>query len=132
MIPSLSLSKVIPALLLLACLAVCSLLTGVASFSFADLLQGDAHAWQITVISRIPRLASIILAGAGLSVAGLIMQQITQNRFASPSTVGTIDSALLGYVVGLVLLSDGSTWSLLGVIFASVGGTLLFVKFYNS
>ncbi|WP_408057955.1 iron chelate uptake ABC transporter family permease subunit, partial [Vibrio cholerae] len=34
----------------------------------------------------------------GLSIAGLIMQQVSQNRFASPSTSGTIECAMLGYV----------------------------------
>ena len=125
-----TLPKIVASALLLAALAVVSLLTGAASFSVADLLQGDIQAWDITVISRIPRLLAIILAGSALSVAGLIMQQITQNRFASPSTVGTIDSAMLGYVVGLAMLNSSSEWLLLGVIFAfAVGGTLLFVKF---
>ena len=101
-----------------------------ADISLASLLSGDQQTWSITLVSRIPRLLAIVLAGAGLSVAGLIMQQVTQNRFASPSTVGTIDCALLGYVVGLVLFSDASQWTLLGVIFAfAVSGTMIFVKF---
>ncbi|MFA0325008.1 iron chelate uptake ABC transporter family permease subunit, partial [Vibrio splendidus] len=57
------------------------------------------HANSIYVVSRIPRLFAIVLAGAGLSVAGLIMQQIVQNKFAAPSTMGTIDCAMLGYIV---------------------------------
>ncbi|CAM3517834.1 ABC transporter permease [Parendozoicomonas haliclonae] len=125
-----ALPKVILSTLLLAALALASLMIGAAQFSLSELLQGDAQAWSITVISRIPRLFAVVLAGGGLSVAGLIMQQITQNRFASPSTVGTIDCAMLGYIVGLALFSDASQWSLLGVIFAfAVGGTLIFVKF---
>ncbi len=122
--------KVYSAALLLVLLALASLVTGVATISVADLIAGDAQAWHIATISRVPRLLAIALAGAGLSVAGLIMQQITQNRFAAPSTAGTIDCALLGYVVGLVMLNEATEWSLLAVIFAfAVGGTLLFVKF---
>lgn len=118
------------AVVLLACLAFTSLVLGVADVSIAGLFQGDEHAYTIFVVSRLPRLIAIILAGAGLSVAGLIMQQIVQNRFASPSTVGTIDCALFGYVMGLIFLGGASQWAHLGFIFTfSVVGTLLFVQF---
>ena len=110
------------ALILLAILAVSSLLIGAANVSLADLFNGDEHAYSIYVVSRIPRLLAIVLAGAGLSVAGLIMQQIVQNRFASPSTTGTIDCALLGYVVGLIFLGGASQWTHLGVIFCLRSG----------
>lgn len=121
---------IFPAALLLLIAMLGSLFIGVADVSLWQLLRGDPAAWNITVISRIPRLLAILLAGAGLSVAGLVMQQITQNRFASPSTAGTIDAALLGYVLGLVLLSGEAQWQLLAMIFGfAVGGTLLFVKF---
>ena len=111
-------------------LALTSLMTGVADISFTDLFQGDSQAQSIYMISRIPRLLAIILAGAGLSVAGLIMQQIVQNRFAAPSTTGTVDCALLGYVLGIVAFADASRWVHLSVIFTfAVAGTLLFVSF---
>jgi iron complex transport system permease protein len=71
-----------------------------------------------------------MLAGAGLSIAGLIMQQIVQNRFAAPSTTGTIDWAMLGYMVALLLFADMSGWVHLITIFAfSVFGTVVFVRF---
>ncbi|AYV23439.1 MULTISPECIES: ABC transporter permease [Vibrio] len=122
--------KYILACTLLVALAVSSLVLGAAHVSIADLFRGDEHAYSIYVVSRVPRLLAIILAGAGLSVAGLIMQQIVQNRFASPSTTGTIDCALLGYVAGLIFLGGASQWMHLGVIFFfAVAGTLIFVKF---
>lgn len=115
-------------LLLLACLASCSLLVGVANVSLTQLFSGDEYAQSIFFNSRLPRLLALILAGSGLSVAGLVMQQIMQNRFASPSTTGTIDCALLGYVAGLIFFSTLSDWAHLGFIFIfSVIGTLLFV-----
>ncbi|MCJ2376437.1 iron chelate uptake ABC transporter family permease subunit [Vibrio sp. ZSDZ34] len=121
------------ALVVLLLLAVASLSVGVANFSFADLLSGESHAINILVGSRIPRLLAIILAGAGLSIAGLIMQQIVQNRFAAPSTTGTIDWAMLGYMMSLILFSDRSSWVHLVVIFAfSVIGTLVFVLFLQT
>ncbi|USD67090.1 iron chelate uptake ABC transporter family permease subunit [Vibrio sp. SCSIO 43136] len=123
-------SKYFLAALTLIGLALCSLLIGAADVSLIQFISGNEHAHQIYIVSRIPRLAAIMLAGAGLSIAGLIMQQIVQNRFASPSTMGTIDCALFGYVLGLVLISGASKWLHLGVIFSSaVVGTLILVTF---
>ncbi|UJF18386.1 iron chelate uptake ABC transporter family permease subunit [Vibrio sp. SS-MA-C1-2] len=111
-------------------LAIGSVFIGVANISFSDLLTGDGHALNILFTSRLARLFAIMLAGAGLSIAGLIMQQIVQNRFASPSTTGTIDCAMLGYIVALVLFSQQSNWVHLIIIFAfSMVGTMLFVQF---
>lgn len=121
--------KYILAVFGLVSLAFGSLFVGAAEVSIFDALRGNEHATDIYIISRVPRLIAIVLAGAGLSIAGLVMQQIMQNRFASPSTTGTIDCALLGYVLSLIWLQQASQWSHLGFIFAfAVVGTLLFVR----
>jgi len=115
---------------ILVLLASSSLMLGVAHFSLADILAGDPHAINILTTSRLPRLLAIMLAGAGLSVAGLVMQQIVQNRFAAPSTTGTIDWAMFGYMIALLLFADMSSWVHLLIIFGfSVIGTLLFIRF---
>ncbi|MDO6706000.1 ABC transporter permease [Photobacterium sp. 1_MG-2023] len=115
---------------LLLLLSAASLSVGVADLHLSQLWQGDLEATSILIASRIPRLLAVCLAGAGLSIAGLIMQQICQNRFAAPDTTGTIDCALLGYVASMVFFTGLSKWVDLAVIFAfAVGGTLLFVKF---
>ncbi len=118
------------AFFLLLVLACTSIWIGVANISFAKLLSGDPHTINILLTSRLPRLLAIMLAGAGLSIAGLIMQQIVQNRFAAPSTIGTVDWAMLGYIVALIALPGFSSWVHLLVIFtASVFGTIIFVRF---
>ncbi|EAZ72218.1 conserved hypothetical protein, partial [Vibrio cholerae NCTC 8457] len=94
-------------LLVLVVISFCSLFVGVGNLSLAALFQGDESAWQLLLTSRVPRLLAILLSGAGLSIAGLIMQQVSQNRFASPSTSGTIECAMLGYVLSLVLFGHG-------------------------
>ncbi|MEZ9397476.1 ABC transporter permease [Vibrio splendidus] len=122
--------KPIAAAVFLVVLCVMSLMIGVAEISFSDFFNGNQHANSIYVVSRIPRLFAIVLAGAGLSVAGLIMQQIVQNKFAAPSTMGTIDCAMLGYIVGILVLGNAAQWSYLGFIFAfAVFGTMLLVRF---
>lgn len=118
------------AFLLLVVLACASLLVGVANVSLSQILAGDSHSLNILLVSRLPRLLAIVLAGAGLSIAGLIMQQIVQNRFAAPSTTGTVDWAMFGYIVALILFADRSSWVHLLTIFAfSVIGTVIFVRF---
>ncbi|WP_107851489.1 ABC transporter permease [Oceanimonas marisflavi] len=110
-------------------LSVASVFVGVIDLDMAALLSGDAAALELLLVSRLPRLLAIWLAGAGLSIAGLIMQQISQNRFAAPSTTGTIECAMFGYVLSLVLFGDGNN---LIVIFGSaMAGTLLFVNFIH-
>ena len=122
------LTRTLLSLLVFCFLVIGSLLIGAANISIEQLLNGDEYALNIFFTSRLPRLLAILLAGAGLSAAGLVMQQIMQNRFASPSTTGTIDCALLGYVTGLVFFTALSDWAHLGFIFVfAVFGTLLFV-----
>lgn len=58
------------------------------------------------------------------------MQQVVQNRFAAPSTIGTIDWAMLGYISALILFADASHWIHLFTIFGfAVFGTIVFVRF---
>lgn len=114
-------------LLVLLLLSAASLFVGVGELSVTQLIQGEAAAWQLLVYSRVPRLLAILLAGAGLSIAGLIMQQISQNRFAAPSTSGTIECAMLGYVLSLVLFGDGNQLWLIFLV--AMAGTLVFVQF---
>lgn len=114
-------------LLVLVVLSVASLFVGVANMTPQQLFSGDAKALELFFTSRVPRLFAILLAGAGLSIAGLVMQQISQNRFAAPSTTGTIECAMLGYVMSVVLFGNGEQ---LWLVFAvSILGTLMFVQF---
>nr|WP_202819734.1 iron chelate uptake ABC transporter family permease subunit [Thaumasiovibrio subtropicus] len=111
-------------------LGLSSLFIGAADMQLQAILAGDTDALTIFFVSRVPRLIAICLAGAGLSVAGLVMQQVCQNRFASPSTTGTIDCAMLGYVFALVFASNSnSTVTMLSIFTFSILGTLLFVQF---
>ncbi|NRB69236.1 MAG: ABC transporter permease [Vibrio sp.] len=116
-------------LLVLILLSGCSIFVGVGQLNVAGLIAGDRDSWHLLLASRIPRLVAVLLAGAGLSIAGLIMQQISQNRFASPSTSGTIECAMLGYVLSLVVFGNGQQLWLIFTV--SMLGTLLFVQFIN-
>lgn len=84
---------------------------------------------QVLLISRIPRTLALILAGASMSVAGLIMQMLTRNRFVEPSTAGTVESAGLGILVATMLMPSMPVLGkmIVAAIFA-LAGTALFVR----
>jgi iron complex transport system permease protein len=77
-------------------------------------------------------LISIIFAGVSMSIAGLIMQQITQNSFVSPTTAGTIDAAKMGVLFSMIFLSSASYFQKMIVTFIfALAGTLLFMFILN-
>ena len=122
-------STILLAALLLA-VSVSSLFVGVIDISPGDLLTGTSHQWEIFFVSRLPRLLAVLCTGVGMSVAGLIMQQLCSNKFVSPTTGATISSAQLGILLALLFMPDSTLWS--RAIFAFVSavlGTWLFVWF---
>ena len=68
-------TTVILAVVLLV-LSVVSLFVGVMDITPAALMSGDIEQLEIFLISRLPRLLAILCTGVGMSVAGLIMQQL--------------------------------------------------------
>ena len=81
-------------LILLVVLSGFSLFVGVTDIDPSTLLSDrDGMEAKIFLLARIPRLLAILCTGIGMSVAGLIMQQLCMNKFVSPSTGATIQSA---------------------------------------
>lgn len=116
-------------LLLLVMLSLASLFIGAGDITAMEILRLEDSKVELLLISRIPRLASIIIAGMGMSIAGLIMQQISRNKFVSPTTAATVDSSRLGILVGMILIPGaGTLWKMsLSFVFA-VGGTMVFMR----
>ncbi|WP_350344051.1 iron chelate uptake ABC transporter family permease subunit [Proteinivorax tanatarense] len=115
--------------IILVILAILSLFVGVSEISFLDLFNLTEDQVTIMKVSRLPRLISIIVAGASMAISGLIMQQITRNKFVSPTTAATMDSARLGVLVSLLLFSSSSIFTRMIVSFAfALAGTIVFVK----
>lgn len=81
-----------------------SLFIGVSDVSLGGLISGEDGELMVFVVSRVPRLLAIVLAGSSLAVAGLIMQHLARNRFVAPSTAGTVDAAALGVVVATIFV----------------------------
>lgn len=110
-------------------LAFISIFIGVHDITPADVINFDSEKMNVLMISRIPRLISIIVAGVGMSIAGVIMQQISNNKFVSPTTAATIDSAQLGVIVSMLLFSSATMMQKMVTAFLfSVLGTFIFMK----
>lgn len=101
-------------------LSFTSLFIGVSS------LRTDSF-WLLAT-SRIPRTLAPLLAGAALSVAGVVMQLLTQNRFVEPSTTGTAQSAGFGLLAISLLAPEATVMSKILVAIASaIVGTWSFL-----
>ena len=115
--------------ILLLVLSVVSLFIGAIDINIKNFFM-DSQAMEVFVISRLPRLLAILCTGIGISVAGLIMQQLCMNKFVSPTTGATISSAQFGILLALILAPDATIWG--RAIFAFVSailGTWIFVWF---
>jgi iron complex transport system permease protein len=115
------------ALASLAALSAASLLVGVAELRPGALLS-DPDAALLLAVSRVPRTAAILLTGASMAVAGLIMQVIARNRFVEPTTAGTAQSAALG-LLGVILLAPSAPLmvKMIAASAAALAGTAVFL-----
>lgn len=120
-------------IIMLIILSLVSIFLGAKSVSIIDILSGDKEAINLMAVSRFPRLISILMAGSAMSICGLIMQQISQNKFVSPTTGATIDSAQLGIVIAMVFIPGASTMqkAMVSFVFALIG-TFMFMTFLKN
>ena len=105
-------------------LLLAAIFVSIVAFAFLNLLLGTVRIpasdvfniilgrgcpneiWEnIIVKSRLPQALTAIFAGAGLSVAGLLMQTVFRNPLAGPSVLGISSGASLG--VAFVILMSG-------------------------
>lgn len=120
-------------LFIIVLLSCVSLFIGAYDLSLSGILEGDAHQVMLMLNSRIPRLLAILCTGVGMSIAGLIMQNLCMNKFVSPTTGATISSAQLGIVIALIFLPSANlaTRTIFSFCTAIIG-TWVFVWFVQS
>lgn len=110
-------------------LSILSLFIGVSQLGLSDIFHLSAEQRNILFSSRIPRTVSIIISGSSLALAGLIMQQMMQNKFVSPTTAGTMEWAKLGILIALVFFPHAHILiKLLFAMLLSIAGTFFFMK----
>lgn len=96
---------------MLAMSLVC-LFVGSSNMSISDCFaalakNGTAANVRIIWNIRIPRVLAAIIAGAGLSISGLIMQTTLNNSMASPSTLGVSNAAVFGANLSIIAFAGG-------------------------
>lgn len=116
-------------ILILIVLSFISLFIGVSDIKITDIFALDTDKIEVLLISRVPRLLSIVVAGVGLSISGLIMQQISRNKFVSPTTAATIDFAKLGILASMLIFTSAGMMEKMIIAFIfSMVGTVIFMK----
>ncbi|ENH96796.1 transport system permease [Gracilibacillus halophilus YIM-C55.5] len=116
-------------MVLLILLSITSLFIGVIDVDILDIFHLTDSQLDILWVSRLPRLLSIIIAGMSMSICGLIMQQLSRNKFVSPTTAGTMDSARLGILVALLVFPTAGPVEKMMVAFVfALLGTFVFMK----
>ena len=111
-------------------LSIGSLFVGVIDLDMAAVFSGDGQQLEVFLVSRLPRLMAILCTGAGMSTAGLLMQNLCRNKFVSPTTGATISSAQFGILLALVFFPNATLWGRALMAFAAAAvGTWIFVWF---
>ncbi|MER7845272.1 iron ABC transporter permease [Kitasatospora sp. NPDC096077] len=113
------------AVVLLVVLTGIALGTGQVSISAWDALRalfGQGSPGDVLVVQqfRAPRVVSALIAGAGLAMAGSMLQRLFRNPLAAPDTIGITGGASFGAVL---MLATGASQQLIPL--AAVGGGLL-------
>ena len=79
----------------------------------------DAATNKIILLLRLPRILLAIVAGAGLALAGALMQSITRNYLVSPFTLGISSAAALGASICIVFAAGTAMDTDLGIILSA-------------
>lgn len=99
-------------LALLVMAVLWSISAGSAGLTVADILEALFHRGEMknsTIIwnVRLPRVCTALVIGAGLAVAGCVMQNVLRNPMASASTLGVSQGACFGAATAIVFLDGG-------------------------
>lgn len=83
--------------------------------------KGETSKWQLIIWNvRLPQTLTALVAGAGLSVAGVVMQSILRNPLGSPFTLGISNAAAFGAALSVMVFGAGQMQS------SQVGAVTLF------
>lgn len=125
-------------ILLLLVVAFTDLMIAVENVRFSDFFnsllgrKGNSNIDFILFHVRMPRVLTAILAGAGLSIAGMLLQTLFHNPMADPFVLGISSGASLGvaaYVMALGLFSGLSPLFTAGgqILAGLIGAFIVFV-----
>lgn len=109
-------------------LFVADIVTGSVRVPLSELLSDNTLYHEIVYNFRLPKALTAVIAGAAISVAGLLMQTLFHNPLAGPYVLGVSSGATLGvasFLLGSALIPVGVLHSGWGLIAAAILGSLL-------
>lgn len=95
-------------------MAIVSLTIGSTNMSISEVIDGlfgtgtlssSVKIWE----HRMPRVLAAVIAGAGLGVAGCVMQNNLKNPLADPSTLGISSAAVFGANLAIIVFGAGAS-----------------------
>ena len=98
---------------------------GSAPLSLSELAAGEGSARVILLGIRLPRVLAGLLAGIGLSAAGVLLQTVTANDLASPNIIGINSGAGLAVILLLTLAPKAGGWLPVGAFCGAFGASLV-------
>ena len=98
---------------------------GSAPLSLSDLAAGVGPARTILLGIRLPRVLAGLLAGIGLSCAGVLLQTVTANDLASPNIIGINSGAGLAVILLLSFAPKAAGWLPAGAFCGAFGAALV-------
>lgn len=119
-------------LALFAAVSLLSLLFGAVTLGIPDTLRAfvsrsDSFTHIVVWEIRLPRIIAAAIVGAGLAVAGALLQVVTRNPLADPTILGISPAAGLAVAIGLVVWPgiDRQVLALIAVLGGLVGAGVL-------
>ena len=98
---------------------------GSAPLSLSELVSGAGVSRTILLGIRLPRVLAGLLAGIGLSAAGVLLQTVTSNDLASPNIIGINSGAGLAVILLLTLAPKAGAWLPMGAFCGAFGAALV-------
>lgn len=115
----------------LGLLCAASVAVGTREVGLTDIraaLSGDVGTVaQAAVAMRVPRTVLAVLAGAGLGLAGGLMQGVTRNPLADPGILGVNMGAALAVVIGVAWLGIETLPAYIWTAIGGAGAAAVFV-----
>jgi ferric citrate transport system permease protein len=95
-----------------------------------EALFGHGTAAQVEIIQvfELPRILMAVLVGAGLAIAGAVIQGVIRNPLASPDVIGVTKGAALAVVIVLLIYPTAAVSYL--PVSALAGGVIVMVAVY--
>ena len=124
--------------LVLALIGLLTMMFGAVNLSAAEALGGltagdDSLAGLVVGQIRVPRFLDAILVGAGLGVAGALLQGVTRNPLGDPTIFGLTAAAGLASAIAISVSPQVPQWGIALACAAGglVGALILFVVAYR-